>query len=429
MNKDKEIRIAIIGCGMISHRHMTVIDNLKRRGHKLTVVAAAEIDKDRLEAFGKQYGIPEDCLYQDFREMLKRDDIDEVEVCVHNNLHTSVATAVMAAGFPCYSEKPMAASYADAKILYDAQKKYGQKLAIQISSIYNPQTRIAKRLIENGDLGKVYHARSVGHRRQGRPGYDMPFFSPAFIDPKIGVHGPLFDLGIYHLAQMLYVMGMPELESVYGFTSCDYWTDPAIDRITNRTAPVEDLSVGLARFKGGLSMDIYEDWAMHMDEIGPSFIAGSLGGLKFTDVDQTGGPMAVPASGQIVGGGILQKPRLEWFGVNKEGELFANKLECAIGDITGQQELMLHPEMEMYNDNQLQWYSYLRGDLTDETRIDSPYIAMKTAFLSEGVMLSNELGRSVTAEEINEKAKSIALREQETPFGTIHYDFDEYRPD
>ena len=54
---------------------------------------------------------------------------------------------------------------------------------------------------------------------------------------------------------------------------------------------------------------------------------------------------------------------------------------------------------------------------------------MKTAFLSEGVMLSNELGRSVTAEEINEKAKSSALRGQETPFGTIHYDFDEYRPD
>ena len=44
----------------------------------------------------------------------------------------------------------------------------------------------------------------------------MPFFSRDFIDPNIGVHGPLFDLGIYHLAQMLYVLGMPELESVYG---------------------------------------------------------------------------------------------------------------------------------------------------------------------------------------------------------------------
>ena len=429
MNKDKEIRIAIIGCGMISHRHMTVIHNLQKMGHNLKVVAAAEIDAVKLDAFGAQYGIPKENLYQDFREMLKRDDIDEVEVCVHNNLHTPVACAVMAAGFPCYSEKPMAASYADAKILYDAQKKYGQKLAIQISSIYNPQTRIAKRMIENGELGKVYHARSVGHRRQGRPGYDMPQFSRAFIDPKIGVHGPLFDLGIYHLAQFLYVLGMPELESVYGVQSSDYWTSPEIDRLVNRTAPIEDLGVGLARFKGGLSMDIYEDWAMHIDTVGSSFIAGSNGCLKFTDVDSSGGPMAVPEGGNIVGGGSLQKPRLEWQGVDKNGNLFATKLDCAIGDVTGRQELLMHPEMEMYNDNQLQWYSYLRGDLDDTTRVDSPYIAMQTALLSDGIVLSGDLGRSVTQGEIKEMSKSVALRELETPFGTIHYDFDEYRPE
>ena len=301
MKEYKELRIAIIGCGMISHRHMTVIENLNKRGYNLRVVAAAEIDKEKLEKWGKQYGVAEENLYQNFREMLKRDDIDEVEVCVHNNLHTSVATAVMAAGYDCYSEKPMAASYADAKILYDAQKKYGKKLAVQISSIYNPQTRIAKKMIEEGKLGKVYHVRSVGHRRQGRPGYDMPFFSPDFINPKVGVHGPLFDLGIYHLAQMLYVLGMPELESVYGMQSCDYWTDERIDKITNRTAPVEDLGVGMARFKGGISMDIYEDWAMHIDDVGPSFVAGSMGGLKLIDVDTTGGELAVPKGGVIVG--------------------------------------------------------------------------------------------------------------------------------
>ena len=153
MKEYKELRIAIIGCGMISHRHMTVIENLNKKGYNLRVVAAAEIDKERLEKWGKQYRVAEENLYQDFREMLKRDDIDEVEVCVHNNLHTSVATAVMAAGFDCYSEKPMAASYADAKFLYDAQKKYGKKLAVQISSIYNPQTRIAKKMIEEGNFG------------------------------------------------------------------------------------------------------------------------------------------------------------------------------------------------------------------------------------------------------------------------------------
>jgi predicted dehydrogenase len=429
MTKEKEIRIAIIGLGMISHRHMTVIDNLQRRGHNIKVVAVAEIKADRLKAWGEKYGIPEEDRYQDFREMLKRDDIDEVEVCVHNNLHTSVACAVLKAGFPCYCEKPMAASYADAKILYDTAKKYNQKLAVQISSIYNPQTRIAKRMIEDGELGEIYHVRSVGHRRHGRPGYDMPFFSPDFINPEIGVHGPLFDLGIYHLAQMLYVLGMPELESVYGVQSSRYWTNEKLDKITGRTAPVEDLGIGIARFKGDISMDIYEDWAIHCDEIGSSLIAGTKGGLKFLDVDSTGGPMAVPADGNIVGGGILQIPRLQYFGIDDHNQFFETKLDCGIGDMSGMMEETIDPEIAMYNDNQLQWYSYLRGDLTDETRIDSPYIAMQTAFLSEGVVISNELGRSVTADEIKKMAKSIAIRHQKTDFGVIDYDFDEYVAD
>ena len=89
----------------------------------------------------------------------------------------------------------------------------------------------------------------------------------------------------------------------------------------------------------------------------------------------------------------------------------------------------MNPEIAKFNDNQLQWYSYLRGELDDTTRVDSPYIAMQTAFLSEGVVLSNDLGRSVTADEIRAMSKSIALREQETPFGTIKYDFDDYKPE
>ena len=134
-------------------------------------------------------------------------------------------------------------------------------------------------------------------------------------------------------------------------------------------------------------MDIYEDWAMHMDEIGTSFIAGSQGGLKFLDVDTTGGPLAVPEGGSIVGGGALQNPRLEWFGVDENGVLFDNKIDCAIGDITGMQELMLNPE------------------------------------------ISSELERTVTADEIKAIAKSIALLQQQTPFGTIKYHFDEYKPE
>ncbi len=410
----KELRIAIVGTGMISSRHMTVWSKIPG----VKVIAGCDIVRERVDSWGEKYGIDEKDRYVDFREMLKRDDIDAVDVCVHNNLHTSVSCAVMEAGFPCYSEKPMAGTYADAKILYDAQKKYGQKLQVQISSIYNLQTRLSKKMVEEGKLGKIYHARSVGHRRQGRPGFDMPMFTADFCTKEIGGHGALFDLGIYHLAQMLYIMGMPELESVYGMASAEYYKDPRI-LLQGRKFEVEDLGVGLARFTGGISMDIYEDWAMHIDDVGSSFIAGSHGGLKLLDVDTSGGPLAAERSGMIIGGGSVQIPSVEFYGV-ENGNLVKHEIDC---QLNGMSEEMMDPTVVPYNDNQRHWAAYLRGELTDETRIDSPYIAMQTALLSEGIFLSDQLGRSVTADEIKELSVSMAIRHQETPFGIIDYDF------
>lgn len=410
----KELRIGIIGTGMISHRHMTVWSNVP--GTK--VVAGCDIDEAKVKAWGEQYGIPEENLYVDFREMLKRDDLDAIDVCVHNNLHTPVSVAVMKAGYPCYCEKPMAASYADAKIIYDAAKATGQKLAVQISSIYNLQTRYAKKMIEEGKLGKLYHARSVGHRREGRPGFDMPMFSRDFIKKDIGVHGPLCDLGIYHLAQMLYIMGMPELDTVYGLSSADYYQDPRL-LPEGLTYDVEDLSVGIAKFKNGISLDIYEDWAMHMDDVGTSFIAGSMGGLKLIDVDTTGGDLAVPKGGRIMGGGMAQRPTLEFFGY-EDGMKTSKIIDC---QENGRKEAQVEPRMALYNDNQVHWAAYLRGDLDDTNRIDSPYIAMETALLSDAIFVSQALNRSVTADEVREMSKSIALHRQETPWGVIEYDF------
>lgn len=404
----KELRIGIIGTGLISHRHMRVWSHIPNT----KVVAGCDIDEKKVKDWGVQYGIPEEDLYVDFREMLKRDDLDAIDVCVHNNLHTPVSVAVMKAGFPCYCEKPMAASYADAKILYDAQKVYGQKLAIQISSLYNLQTRCAKKMVEDGKLGKLYHARSVGHRREGRPGFDMANFSRDFISKEIGVHGPLCDMGIYHLAQMLYIMGMPELDTVYGLSSADYYRD-------ERMLPpgvayeVEDLSVGIAKFKNGVSLDIYEDWAMHMDTVGTSFIAGSMGGIKLIDVDSSGGEFAVPK------GGRGQTPTLEFFGY-EDGLKTSKVIDC---QENGKKEVIKDPRIALYNDNQVHWVAYLRGDLTDETRIDSPYIAMQTALLSDGIFISQQQNRNVTAEEIKAMSKSIALHRQETPWGVIEYDF------
>ena len=55
------------------------------------------------------YKIPN--VYTDFRELLKRDDIEAVDVCLHNNLHMPVTVAALEAGKHVYCEKPMAGAY------------------------------------------------------------------------------------------------------------------------------------------------------------------------------------------------------------------------------------------------------------------------------------------------------------------------------
>ena len=72
--------------------------------------------------------------YTDYRELLKRDDIDAVDVCLHNNLHVPMALEVLKAGKHCYCEKPTAGSYADAKLLYDFAKTCGKELSIHLES-------------------------------------------------------------------------------------------------------------------------------------------------------------------------------------------------------------------------------------------------------------------------------------------------------
>ena len=143
----KEIRVGIIGTGMISHTHMqryAKIPNAK-------VVAACDLNQEKLDAWRAQYGV--ESGYTDYRELLKRDDIDAVDVCLHNNLHVPMALEVLKAGKHCYCEKPMAGSYADAKLLYDFAKTCGKELSIHLEALFFPQSRVAKEMVDNGALG------------------------------------------------------------------------------------------------------------------------------------------------------------------------------------------------------------------------------------------------------------------------------------
>src|SRR5450756_816081 len=139
----KKTRIGIIGVGTIGEQHLITyaMDN------RVEVVAACDINPDRLAAMCDKYGIPN--RYDHIGRFLDRDDLDAVDVCLHNHLHAPVSIEVMRRGRNAYCEKPMAGTFADARDMYDASRTYGRMLHIQLAFLYQLETRVAKRQCRN----------------------------------------------------------------------------------------------------------------------------------------------------------------------------------------------------------------------------------------------------------------------------------------
>jgi len=379
----KEVNIALIGTGIIAHGHMQQYNQIKG----VNVVAACDINEQKLNAFCDKWNIPN--RYTDYRELLKRDDIIAVDVNLHNNLHAPISIAVMAAGKHCYCEKPMAGSYVDAAAMKAAAEKFGVKLHIQLAEIYGGPAICAKKLIDAGRLGNIYHARSYGYRRRGRPFVDG-YGEKEFDQTYWAGHGALYDMGVYHISQLLYLLGTPKLERVSG----SIYQELAMERRAESNFDVEELGVGFAKFEGGLTLDILESWAIHGDEFPKSSIHGSEGGLQLC--------------------GDKFSNTLKFFS-EIEGYPASTTLDLGAEQYRRRK---IDPSVWVYQDTQNHWIGTLRGECE---QIDTPHIALQTMLISEGIFLSHKLGREVTADEIIELCESNAISRQDTPFGELTY--------
>jgi predicted dehydrogenase len=362
-----KIKIGLIGCGIIGESHLSEYQRIP----DAEVTAICEILPDRLKDVGDRYGIKD--RYTNIGNMLRDADIDAVDVCLHNNWHMPVSVAVMEAGKDCYCEKPMAGSYADAKTMYDAAARTGRKLHIQLGLLYNNEAKAAKRFIDAGMLGDIYHMRSYGFRRRGRP-YVDGYARKEFVNSKTSGGGALFDMGVYHISQLLWLAGLPKLERVTGHTYSELPMDEKRREIAGWD--VEELGTGFATFEGGLTMDVLESWAIYAKPFPGSIICGSKGGLTID-------PLAFHSA-------------------------MADIQMDATFDLGNFDYLnhTVYPENAVYDSSQKHWIAALKGDCE---LLPTKDIALQTQLLQEGIYISTRLGREVTADEIAEYSVSKAI--------------------
>lgn len=158
----KQIRIGLIGCGLMGRTHTNgykrIGDFFPELTHRPVLKAVCSRREDKVKSFAGQW---EYASYEtDWKKLIARDDIDAVDICSPNDTHAEIAIAAAAEGKMILCEKPLARNLQEAQEMVDAIEKAGVNNTVWYNYRRVPAVTLAKQIIDSGKLGKVFHYRA-----------------------------------------------------------------------------------------------------------------------------------------------------------------------------------------------------------------------------------------------------------------------------
>lgn len=155
----ERLRVGVIGTGMAFDRlHYPAFAKLVDR---YEITALCDIDLSRARAWAEKLNLPPDRVYTDWRELVRRDDLDVVDILVPIHLNYEVTEGVARAlagqrkGIIC--EKPLAPTLAQAEAARDLPKRYGIPILIAENYRYNHEVDLLRDLVRTERVGKVWY--------------------------------------------------------------------------------------------------------------------------------------------------------------------------------------------------------------------------------------------------------------------------------
>jgi len=289
IDTSKKVRIGIIGTGWIAEAH--VVEYVKMPDVEL--VAAADLVPGKAEAFCKRMGLDNTRCYESGHAMLEAEELDAVSICTYNCQHAPCAIDALEHGVHVLLEKPFTVTLDEAVEVMRAEKKSGKILSIGYQPRMSANMQMIRKIVESGELGKVYYLQAGGGRRHGIP---TPY-GTSFIAKDTGGVGAMGDIGTYSLDMLLGAVGYPKPLTVTGYTSDFFGKDPSYYPNHPEYADafgVDDFAAGFIRLEGGIMLDFRISWAMHMDTAGDALILGTKGGLRIPSTECWNGEFDTP---------------------------------------------------------------------------------------------------------------------------------------
>ena len=273
----KPVRVGIVGLGWAGETHLKSYVQVPG----VQVLAMAGLEAERGRQLIATYNVPD--LYANYEDLLARDDIDAVSVCVPNYLHAPIGLAALRAGKHLLCEKPLAVSGEEAKMMVDTAEQEGRVLQVAFNHRRRGDATVLKRYIDEGGLGRIYYAKAYWMRRSGIPGLGSWFTSK-----QMAGGGPLIDLGVHVLDLAMWLLGEPAVRSVSAATYAELGPrgrggSPTATKTGSSSAyEVEDLATGFIRLEGGATLLLEASWAAYSgvgDDFGVT-LYGTEGGAE-----------------------------------------------------------------------------------------------------------------------------------------------------
>ena len=290
VKSDRNLRIGIIGTGGIAGSHIASY----KKQPDVEVVAGADLIPGKAEKFFKDNGV-EAKAFTDYKEMIDTMNLDAVSVCTYNRTHAECTIYALEHGLPVLLEKPMTVTLDEAIAIREAEKKSGKIVSVGFQPRFDANMQMIKKIVQSGELGRIYYVQTGGGRRHGIP----VSWSETFIENDKAGLGALGDIGCYSIDLVMNALGNPKPLTVTG-TATDYFgtTPEAYSQVGKpecaKKFSVDDFASAYIRLEGGIILDFRIAWYMHLDTPGDTIIMGTKGSLRIPSTDCWNGSFNKP---------------------------------------------------------------------------------------------------------------------------------------
>jgi predicted dehydrogenase len=187
-------RVGIVGLGFISRQYLEVL-----AGHPaVTIAAVADLDGPRAAAVAAELPGSRAVPVQD---LLAADDVQTILNLTIPGAHAEIALGALGHGKHVYGEKPLAATFAEARTVLGTATAAGLNVGCAPDTVLGAGIQTARAAIDGGLIGRPMSASAV----MVTPGHERWHPNPDFYYLPGG--GPLLDMGPYYLSALVHLLG------------------------------------------------------------------------------------------------------------------------------------------------------------------------------------------------------------------------------